>query len=138
MPSTLEKPRRARPRARDLAGNEARWAAVVARDAGADGKFFAAVATTGFYCRPSCAARRPKRENVRFFSTCADAEAAGYRPCKRCKPNAPPLHKEHAEKIARACRLIVSTLHFIIAAVICQPEAQRPPNTESLARSASV
>jgi AraC family transcriptional regulator of adaptative response/methylated-DNA-[protein]-cysteine methyltransferase len=78
----------------------------MARDAGADGKFYTAVATTGIYCRPSCAARRPRRENVRFFATCADAEAAGYRPCKRCKPNAPSLHQEHAAKIARACRLI--------------------------------
>jgi AraC family transcriptional regulator, regulatory protein of adaptative response / methylated-DNA-[protein]-cysteine methyltransferase len=83
-----------------------RWAAVMARDAACDGTFYYSVTSTGVYCRPSCAARRPKRENVRFHATCADAEAAGFRPCKRCKPNAPTLHREHAEKVARACRLI--------------------------------
>jgi AraC family transcriptional regulator of adaptative response/methylated-DNA-[protein]-cysteine methyltransferase len=58
------------------------------------------------YCRPSCAARRPKRENVRFHATSADAEAAGFRPCKRCRPNAHALYEEHAAKVARACRRI--------------------------------
>jgi len=87
-----------------------RWAAVLARDRRFDGTFYYSVATTGVYCRPSCAARRPRRENVRFHATCADAEAAGFRPCKRCKPNAPALHKEHAEKVAHACRLIETTL----------------------------
>ncbi len=88
------------------ADDDRRWAAVMARDPSFDGTFYYSVATTGVYCRPSCAARRPKRENVRFHATCADAEAAGFRPCKRCKPNAPALHQEHAAKVARACRLI--------------------------------
>jgi AraC family transcriptional regulator of adaptative response/methylated-DNA-[protein]-cysteine methyltransferase len=70
--------------------DEARWAAVVARDPRYDGSFVYSVVTTGVYCRPSCAAR-PKRENVRFHATCADAEAAGFRPCKRCKPRGEPL-----------------------------------------------
>ena len=83
-----------------------RWAAVLARDKSFDGTFYYSVATTGVYCRPSCAARRPKRENVRFHATCADAEAAGFRPCKRCKPGAPALYQEHAAKVARACRRI--------------------------------
>lgn len=105
MTRTLEKPLRAKTAA-DGAGDDARWAAVVARDARADGTFFTAVLTTGIYCRPSCGARRPKRENVRFFATCAEAEEAGFRPCKRCKPNALALHQEHAAKVERACRLI--------------------------------
>lgn len=67
--------------------NDPRWSAVVARDAGADGAFFLSVRTTGVYCRPSCPSRRPNPENVRFHSTGADAERAGFRPCKRCKPD---------------------------------------------------
>jgi AraC family transcriptional regulator of adaptative response/methylated-DNA-[protein]-cysteine methyltransferase len=63
-----------------------RWAAVVARDRAADGTFYCCVKTTGVYCRPSCAGR-PKPENVRFHATRADAEQAGFRPCKRCKPD---------------------------------------------------
>ena len=65
----------------------AAWQAVVARDAAQDGRFVFAVATTGVYCRPSCAARRPKRENVRFFAGPAEAEAAGFRACLRCRPS---------------------------------------------------
>lgn len=65
--------------------DETRWAAVVEKNPRFDGAFVYSVATTGIYCRPSCPAR-PKRANVRFHATCADAEAAGFRPCKRCKP----------------------------------------------------
>jgi AraC family transcriptional regulator of adaptative response/methylated-DNA-[protein]-cysteine methyltransferase len=64
----------------------ARWASVQARDKEADGRFFYAVRTTGVFCRPSCAARPAKRENVSFHATAAEAEAAGYRPCRRCHP----------------------------------------------------
>ena len=62
------------------------WDAVVARDRGHDGKFVFAVSTTGVYCRPSCAARRPRRENVTFFSRPDQAEKAGFRACLRCRP----------------------------------------------------
>lgn len=65
---------------------EAAWAAVAARDRGSDGRFVFAVATTGVFCRPSCPARRPKRENVRFFAGPAAAAAAGFRACRRCRP----------------------------------------------------
>lgn len=88
------------------AGDNARWAAVVARDKNFEGQFFYSVATTGVYCRPGCPARLPKRANVRFYGTQAAAEAAGFRPCKRCKPDAPPLGERYAAKIAAACRLI--------------------------------
>jgi AraC family transcriptional regulator of adaptative response/methylated-DNA-[protein]-cysteine methyltransferase len=64
------------------------WQAVIARDPSRDGEFFFAVSTTGVYCRPSCAARRPRRENVRFFRTPEAAEHAGYRACLRCRPRA--------------------------------------------------
>src|ERR1051325_2734427 len=69
-------------------GDEQRWHAVLARDATRDGEFFFAVSSTGVYCRPSCAARRPRRENVSFFIRKEDAEKAGYRACLRCRPKA--------------------------------------------------
>src|SRR3974390_2155286 len=68
--------------------NDRYWEAVVGRDAKLDGEFFFAVSTTGVYCRPSCAARRPRRENVQFFTGPAPAEEAGYRACPRCRPQA--------------------------------------------------
>jgi AraC family transcriptional regulator of adaptative response/methylated-DNA-[protein]-cysteine methyltransferase len=64
----------------------ARWSAVIGRDAGADGRFVYAVASTGVYCRPSCPSRHPHRRNVSFFLTPTQAEAAGYRACRRCRP----------------------------------------------------
>ncbi|MEX2165758.1 MAG: bifunctional DNA-binding transcriptional regulator/O6-methylguanine-DNA methyltransferase Ada [Methyloceanibacter sp.] len=88
------------------ASDDARWEAVMARDATFDGDFYFSVATTGIYCRPSCPARRPKREHVRFHESAAEAEAADFRPCKRCKPDQPSLLQLHAERISEACRLI--------------------------------
>lgn len=67
-------------------GDDEKWAAAVARDKSQDGRFFCAVVTTKIYCRPSCPAR-PKRANVRFLATAADARAAGFRACKRCHPD---------------------------------------------------
>ena len=67
--------------------DDLRWAAVERRDRSYDGRFVTGVLSTGIYCRPSCAARHPLRENVRFFATGADARAAGLRACKRCKPD---------------------------------------------------
>ncbi len=86
--------------------DEARWAAVLARDKSGDGAFYYSVATTGVYCRPSCGARRANRANVQFHATSADAEAAGFRACKRCKPASADLATAHTDKVARACRLI--------------------------------
>jgi AraC family transcriptional regulator of adaptative response/methylated-DNA-[protein]-cysteine methyltransferase len=74
------KPRQAEPE------DGSRWSAVMARDSAHDGKFVFAVATTGVYCRPSCPARRPRRENVTFFSGPERAEKAGFRACLRCRP----------------------------------------------------
>src|ERR687886_1564749 len=82
---------------------EAAWRAVLARDRGADGRFVTGVLTTGIYCRPSCAARHPKRENVRFFATGAEAAAAGLRACLRCKPDEAT---REAEALDRAIRLL--------------------------------
>jgi AraC family transcriptional regulator of adaptative response/methylated-DNA-[protein]-cysteine methyltransferase len=83
-----------------------RWAAVVARDRGADGVFFYSVRTTGVYCRPWCAARRPNPKNVRFHETAADAERAGFRACRRCRPDRPAPEGRYAAKIADVCHLI--------------------------------
>ena len=85
-----------------------RWEAVIKRDRSAEGHFVLAVTTTGIYCRPGCPARRPRRENVRFFRRAEEAEGAGFRPCKRCRPNAPSLKEQHAAAVARVCRLIES------------------------------
>jgi methylphosphotriester-DNA--protein-cysteine methyltransferase len=77
----------------DESGHEAgpaaldHWHAVLCRERNADGIFFYGVVTTGVYCRPSCPSRRPKRENVRFFSSHGMAASAGFRPCKRCRPD---------------------------------------------------
>ena len=81
-----------------------RWARVMARDGTADGDFFYSVRTTGVYCRPSCGARTPNPVNVRFHALAADAEAAGFRPCRRCRPDLPPLSERQAAMVARACR----------------------------------
>lgn len=75
------------PRAAPASEADARWAAVIARDAGSDGRFFYSVKSTGVYCRPTCASRLPRRENVAFHDTREDAERAGFRPCRRCKPD---------------------------------------------------
>ncbi|MBK3421366.1 Ada metal-binding domain-containing protein, partial [Methylobacterium ajmalii] len=78
----------------------ARFAAVARRDRAADGLFVYAVRTTGVYCRPSCAARPARPENVSFHPTCAAAEAAGFRPCRRCRPNEASLAERQAEAVA--------------------------------------
>jgi AraC family transcriptional regulator of adaptative response/methylated-DNA-[protein]-cysteine methyltransferase len=88
------------------AASDPRWVAVVTRDAKADGTFFYSVKTTGVYCRPSCGARTANPENLRFHPTAAAAEQAGFRPCKRCKPDQPPLAGQHAALVAELCRLI--------------------------------
>src|SRR6476659_2944381 len=100
MTCILEKPLPASPY------DDVRWQAVVARDASFDGQFYYSVETTGVYCRPSCVARLAKRANVRFHDSRAGAERAGFRPCKRCKPDQPSLDQPQAEKVAQACRLI--------------------------------
>lgn len=101
-----------------------RWAAVLARDPAADGKFFYSVATTGVYCRPSCAARTPRPENVAFHATAAEAEQAGFRPCRRCQPDQPPLAERQAALVADLCRLIEN--------------AERAPSLQELADHAGL
>jgi len=87
----------------DTSPDDAAWRAVLARDRAADGRFVTGVLTTGIYCRPSCAARHPKRANVRFFAGSAEARAAGLRPCLRCLPD--DITRE-AEAMERALLLL--------------------------------
>jgi AraC family transcriptional regulator of adaptative response/methylated-DNA-[protein]-cysteine methyltransferase len=105
-------------------GEAARWAAVQARDAQADGSFYYAVKTTGVYCRPSCGSRPAKRENVAFYNSMAAAEQAGFRPCKRCKPDQAALSEQHAAKVAQACRLL--------------EEAEQEPSLDELAQAVGL
>jgi len=104
--------------------SDPRWPAVVARDPTADGTFVYSVKSTGVYCRPSCAARTPRPENVRFHATCSEAERAGFRPCKRCKPDQPSLIEKHSAKVVEICRLI--------------DEADDVPGLDELARRAGL
>jgi AraC family transcriptional regulator of adaptative response/methylated-DNA-[protein]-cysteine methyltransferase len=101
-----------------------RWPSVINRDAAADGIFVYAVKSTGVYCRPSCPSRTAKPKNVTFYATCADAEAAGYRACRRCNPKGPSLSEAVAAVVARACRLI--------------EDAEEPPKLDALAASVGM
>lgn len=83
-----------------------RWQSVLDRDANADGQFVFAVQTTGIFCRPSCRAKHALRKNVSFFADAQQAQAAGFRPCKRCQPDKESAQQQRLDKIARACQLL--------------------------------
>ncbi len=112
------------PQTSRYATDDAKWAAVVARDKQADGEFFYSVRTTGVFCRPSCGARLARRENVAFHTDMAAAERAGFRPCKRCKPDQGALDARHAALVTAACRRIEA--------------AEVPPSLETLAAEAGL
>lgn len=103
---------------------ESRWRAVAGRDRDADGAFFYGVRTTGVYCRPGCASRRPHRDNVEFFDAAGEAERAGYRPCKRCRPEANSPQEKRVDLVRRACRRLET--------------ADTPPTLEQLADEAGL
>lgn len=103
---------------------EVAWEAVCARDGEQDGSFVFAVVTTGVYCRPSCPARRPLRRNVRFFALGREAESAGFRPCKRCRPNEISKAQRDAAAVAEACRALEA--------------AETPPALADLAHGAGL
>jgi AraC family transcriptional regulator of adaptative response/methylated-DNA-[protein]-cysteine methyltransferase len=104
--------------------DEERWSAVVARDPNAEDEFVYAVRSTGVYCRPTCAARPAKRRNVTFFATAAEAERAGFRPCKRCRPDRESVRARQARLVAQACETIAKSVE--------------PPNLDALARAAGL
>ncbi len=90
-----------------LTANDARWQAVTARERAADGQFVYAVRTTGIYCRPTCPSKRPRRDNVLFFDTNAEAAKAGFRACLRCHPDR--AHEGPDAAILAACRKIAAS-----------------------------
>jgi len=100
MKDAMKKP------AEDLLNKDSRWQAIVNRNKQFDGQFFYSVKTTGVYCRPSCAARLANYENVQFHQTCEEAELAGFRACKRCKPKQNSLLEHHSIMVSKICRLI--------------------------------
>jgi AraC family transcriptional regulator of adaptative response/methylated-DNA-[protein]-cysteine methyltransferase len=110
-----------------VVATDPRWARIVARDKSADGQFWYSVSTTGVFCRPSCPSRTANPNNVQLHDTMASAKAAGFRPCKRCKPDGPSIEAENAALVAKACRII--------------EESEEEPSLEELAdaigRSAS-
>src|SRR5258708_39478125 len=85
------------------------WTAVCTHDASQDGQWVYSTKTTGVYCRPGCASRQPLRKNVVFFQTTAEAEAAGFRACKRCRPTEGSQAERHIAAVERACALIRSS-----------------------------
>jgi AraC family transcriptional regulator of adaptative response/methylated-DNA-[protein]-cysteine methyltransferase len=104
--------------------DESRWQSLVDRNPAADGEFVYSVKSTGVYCRPTCPSRLALRENIRFHATCEEAEAAGFRACKRCKPAGESIAEHQSSIVARACRII--------------EESEEIPNLDDLARSVGM
>jgi len=100
------------------------WATVCRRDPAAETAFFYSVASTGIYCRPTCPSRRPRRDNVAFHVSRQAAEAAGFRPCKRCRPDQPSRAQREAALVTESCRWLES--------------AEEPPTLNELAARAGL
>ncbi|ALB63402.1 ADA regulatory protein / Methylated-DNA--protein-cysteine methyltransferase [Cronobacter condimenti 1330] len=110
----------------EFTSEHARWQAVENRDVRADHAFVFAVVTTGIFCRPSCRARRPRRENVRFYPDAAAACEAGFRPCKRCQPAGLTPQQQKAQRIADACRLMAQSETPLTLAALADNAAMSP------------
>ena len=106
-------------------GLDARWRALAARDAAADGSFVYGVTSTGVYCRPSCPSRRPRADRVRFFDTGAQARQQGFRPCKRCKPDQVGLGIPGMEAVRRVSA-------FLAAHAADKPRGPRVPSADGV------
>ncbi len=105
-----------------FADDDARWTAVLRRDGAADGSFVYSVRTTGVFCQPSCPSRAALRENVAFHPGCAEAVRAGFRACRRCRPDSTAAR--HTARVAAACRTI--------------EEAEGTPTLQALAEAAGL
>jgi AraC family transcriptional regulator of adaptative response/methylated-DNA-[protein]-cysteine methyltransferase len=110
--------------AKSFSDDESRWQSLLDRDPVADGAFVYSVKTTGVYCRPTCPSRLAHRKNIRFHTTCEEAEAAGFRACKRCNPTGESIAEHQASIVAQACRII--------------EESGEVPNLDDLARSVGM
>ena len=112
----------------DMSGSavaqDPRWARIVARDKSADGQLWYSVLTTGVYCRPSCPSRLANPKNVQLHDTLESARATGFRPCKRCNPEALSPVAGHADVVTQACRLI--------------EESEEVPSLDTLAQAAGL
>lgn len=95
---------------RSLEAADAYWTAVSERDKSFDGVIYYAVRSTGVYCQPSCPSRRPRRENIEFFTHPEHAERAGFRACRRCRPNDVRTTSAHVEIVRNACRYVEQNL----------------------------
>ncbi|MEO3739679.1 bifunctional DNA-binding transcriptional regulator/O6-methylguanine-DNA methyltransferase Ada [Kosakonia sp. WA-90] len=116
--------------------DEQRWQAVLARSPQADGQFVFAVLTTGIFCRPSCTARHALRQNVRFYPDAQSAVAAGFRPCKRCRPDTLHPQQQRLDKIAAACRLLEQDAPVTLAR-LAEQAAMSPYHFHRLFKSAT-
>ncbi|MHB1186641.1 bifunctional DNA-binding transcriptional regulator/O6-methylguanine-DNA methyltransferase Ada [Thiobacillus sp.] len=114
---------------------EQRWQAVVRRDPQADGEFVYAVRTTGVYCRPSCPSRAARRENVAFFDTPDLAIAAGYRPCKRCKPNEISQQQRRNALVLQACQAIEHSASALSLTQLAQQAGMSPHHFQRIFKS---
>jgi AraC family transcriptional regulator of adaptative response/methylated-DNA-[protein]-cysteine methyltransferase len=110
--------------AKPFSDDETRWQSLVDRDPAADGEFVYSVKSTGIYCRPTCPSRLALQKNVRFHATCEEAEAAGFRACKRCNPKGESIAEHQSSIVANACRII--------------EESGEIPNLVDLARSVGM
>ena len=110
----------------ELRSDLKRLAAVRRRDRTADGSFVYAVVTTGVYCRPSCASRTARSENIRFYDSPLEAEAAGYRACKRCRPKGNEGTDTHLAAVTEACRQIKASDGTIRLATLAQAAGMSP------------
>jgi len=107
-----------------VSAEEKRWMSLVRRDERADGSFYYGVKTTGVFCRPSCPSRLPRRSNVLFFASAPEAHAAGFRPCRRCRPDMAVRAEPHLDRIVRVCGLIET--------------AEKPPTLAELAEAVGL
>jgi AraC family transcriptional regulator of adaptative response/methylated-DNA-[protein]-cysteine methyltransferase len=117
--------------------DDARWRAVLSRDRAADGSFVYSVSTTGIYCRPSCPARRPRPGNVRFHATPAEAEGAGFRACRRCRPSGPSPEAGRQRVVERVCRLIEGSAAIPALGELAQACALSPSHLHRLFKAAT-
>ncbi len=101
-----------------------RWQAVKDKDKNATPAFYYAVKTTGIYCVPGCASRRPKQENVEYFESTSLAVSAGYRACKRCRPDDPAHAGIDSDRVVTVCRII--------------EQAEEPPSLDDLATTVNL
>jgi AraC family transcriptional regulator, regulatory protein of adaptative response / methylated-DNA-[protein]-cysteine methyltransferase len=112
-----------------------KWTAIARRDHAADGAFVYSVDTTGVYCRPGCPSRLPRRDHVRFHVNAKAAARAGFRPCKRCKPNEASAAERQAQLVAKACQTIEESDEWVKLDVLADEAGLSPHHFHRLFKS---